>query len=74
MQQLSFDAASVSPDGLLVEDVLKRIAETSHKAVEKQYRILNEDLFPVLAAENIRFLKRDELNEAQSLLGKTLFS
>jgi len=66
LQQLSFDAASVSPDGLLVEDVLKRIADTSHKAVEKQYRILNEDLFPALAAENIRFLKRDELNEAQA--------
>ena len=66
LQQLSFDAASVSPDGLLVEDVLKRIAETSHKAVEKQYRILNDDLFPALAAENIRFLKRDELNETQA--------
>lgn len=73
LQQLSFDAASVSPDGLLIEDVLKRIAETSHKAVEKQYRILNEDLFPALAAENIRFLKREELNEAQAYWVKHYF-
>ena len=73
LQQLSFDAASVSSDGVLVEDTLKRIAEICHHAVDKQYRILNEDLLPNLATENIRFLKRDELSEAQAYWVKHYF-
>lgn len=74
LQKLSFDATSISTtDGALVEDVLKTISDICHQAVEKQYRILNEDLFPALAAENIRFLKRDELNAEQSAWLKQYF-
>jgi polyphosphate kinase len=73
LQKLSFDSSSVSSDGVLVEDTLKSIADICHQAVEKQYRILNEDLFPALAAENIRFLKRDELNAAQAAWVKQYF-
>ena len=54
----------LGPDGCLPEDILKRISDICHAAVERQYRILNEDLLPALAAENIRFLKRDELSVA----------
>jgi len=46
LQKLSFDSSSVSNDGALVADTLKSIADICHQAVEKQYRILNEDLFP----------------------------
>ncbi|PTQ90988.1 polyphosphate kinase 1 [Agitococcus lubricus] len=73
LQQLSFDSAITTSDGMLVSEVLKRIADICHRAVEKQYRILNEDLFPALAAENIRFLKRDELTEAHRLWVKQYF-
>ncbi|MBH1970692.1 polyphosphate kinase 1 [Moraxellaceae bacterium AER2_44_116] len=75
LQQLAFDPAitSTSLDGMLVQDVLKKIADTCHRAVEKQYRILNDDVLPALAAENIRFLKRDELNEAQAAWVKQYF-
>ncbi|MCP5173788.1 MAG: polyphosphate kinase 1 [Moraxellaceae bacterium] len=73
LQKFSFDAASVSMDGALVEDTLKQISDICHQAVEKQYRILNEDLFPALAAENIRFLKRDELNPEQAAWVKQYF-
>ena len=75
LQQLAFDPAisSTSLDGMLVQDVLKKIATICHQAVEKQYRILNEDVLPALAAENIRFLKRDELNEAQAAWVKQYF-
>nr|HQV21492.1 polyphosphate kinase 1 [Agitococcus sp.] len=52
---------------------LKQISDICHQAVEKQYRILNEDLFPALAAENIRFLKRDELNPEQAAWVKQYF-
>lgn len=73
LQQLSFDQAIISSDGLLVQDVLKQIADICHRAVDKQYRILNEDLLPALAAENIRFLKRDELTDAQAAWVKQYF-
>jgi polyphosphate kinase len=63
----------ISNDGALVADTLKSIADICHQAVEKQYRILNEDLFPALAAENIRFLKRDELNTEQAAWVKQYF-
>ena len=73
LQKLSFDSSSISNDGALVADTLKSIADICHQAVEKQYRILNEDLFPALAAENIRFLKRDELNTEQAAWVKQYF-
>ncbi len=73
LQQLLFDQAITSSDGMLVQDVLKKISDICHRAVEKQYRILNEDLLPALAAENIRFLKRDELNEVQAAWVKQYF-
>ena len=48
LQQVAFDPAitSTSLDGMLVQDVLKKIADTCHRAVEKQYRILNDDVLP----------------------------
>lgn len=73
LQKLSFDPSSLSLDGSLVEETLKEISDICHQAVDKQYRILNEDLFPALAAENIRFLKRDELSVEQSTWVKQYF-
>ena len=42
------------------EQVLKIIHAKVREALNEQYRILNEDLFPELAKENIRFLQRHE--------------
>lgn len=72
LQQLSWERA-VGPDGLRAQEVLTRISAICHAAVERQYRILNEDLLPALAAENIRFLKRDELTPAQAAWVKQYF-
>lgn len=66
LQQVSFGHIKSGPDGLLPQEVLKLISETCHAAVERQYRILNDDLLPALAAENIRYLRRDEWTEKQS--------
>ncbi|RZU38269.1 polyphosphate kinase [Fluviicoccus keumensis] len=72
LQQLSWERA-VGPDGMRAQEVLERISVVCHAAVERQYRILNEDLLPALAAENIRFLKRDELTAPQSAWVKQYF-
>lgn len=66
LQQVSFGHIKSGPDGLLPQEVLKIISDTCHAAVERQYRILNDDLLPALAAENIRYLRRDEWTEKQS--------
>lgn len=66
LQQVSFGHIKSGPDGLLPQEVLKIISDTCHAAVERQYRILNDDLLPALAAENIRYLRRDEWTESQS--------
>lgn len=66
LQQVSFGHIKSGPDGLLPQEVLKIISDTCHAAVERQYRILNEDLLPALAAENIRYLRRDEWTDKQS--------
>jgi polyphosphate kinase len=66
LQQVSFGHIKSGPDGLLPQEVLKLIADICHAAVERQYRILNEDLLPALAAENIRYLRREEWTDKQS--------
>ena len=66
LQQVSFGHIKSGPDGLLPQEVLKLISEICHAAVERQYRILNDDLLPALAAENIRYLRRDEWTDKQS--------
>jgi polyphosphate kinase len=72
LQQLPWERA-VGPDGMRAQEVLERLSAVCHAAVERQYRILNEDLLPALAAENIRFLKRDELTAPQSAWVKQYF-
>jgi len=72
-RQLSLGRSSPGPDGQLPHEVLTRIAEVCHEAVDKQYRILNEVLLPAMAQENIRFLKRDEWNEKQAAWVKKYF-
>ncbi len=72
-RQLSLGLASPGPDGLLPKEVLSRISEICHDAVDRQYRILNEILLPALAQENIRFLRRDEWTEKQANWVKKYF-
>lgn len=72
-RQLSLGLAAPGPDGLLPKEVLSRIAEICHDAVDRQYRILNEILLPELAKENIRFLRRDEWTEKQAAWVKKYF-
>lgn len=73
MQQLGFSNDSRSPDGLTPLEVLQQISDTAHAAIERQYRILNEEILPKLAEEDIRFLRRDELTDEQAAWVKQYF-
>ena len=52
--------APAGPDGLSPPEALGQIRATAHRLVAEQYRVLNDELFPALATEHIRFLRRTE--------------
>lgn len=62
-KQLDFGRQRPGPDGLYPEQVLKKIHLQVSAALTEQYRILNEDLLPNLASQNIHFIPRHEWNE-----------
>ena len=73
LQKKLFSDESPAPDGMPHSEILARVSEISHAAIERQYRILNEDVLPALALVNIRFLRREELSEPQSAWVKQYF-
>lgn len=73
MEQLDLGNESHSPDGLTPKQVLEIISKTAHAAIERQYRILNEEILPKLREEDICFLRRGELTPAQSAWIKKYF-
>lgn len=66
LQKFVHGDVATSPDGMRPSEVLEKIATAAHKAIDEQYRILNEEILPELAKQDIRYLKRDELTPAQS--------
>lgn len=73
MQKLSLGDVASSPHAMRPSEVLNEIAAIAHDAIDEQYRILNEDILPALAEQDIRYLKREELNSEQSAWMKRYF-
>lgn len=65
MQQARLDAVQAGPGNLSPQEVLKPITLQAHELVEAQYCILNDELLPTLAEQQIRFVKRGQWNKAQ---------
>lgn len=62
-KQLDFGRQRPGPDGQYPEQVLKDIHLQVKDALTEQYRILNKDLLPNLAKENIHFIPRHDWND-----------
>ena len=73
-QQEALGAAHRGPDNLTPAEQLRRIGERARELVAEQYRVLNEVLVPLLAAEGIRFLRRDEWDKPQRQWLKRFFN
>ena len=73
MQKMKMGDVASSIDGMLPSQVLSHISTIAHKAVDEQYRILNEEILPALAKQDIRYLKREELTPAQATWVKDYF-
>ena len=63
-KQLDFGRQRPGPDGKYPEQILKEIHQIVRSELNEQYRILNKDLFPSLAQQNIHFLHRNEWSDA----------
>lgn len=61
-KQLNFGRQRPGADGNYPEQILKIIHQQVRESLDEQYRILNEDLLPALATENIHFLERNTWN------------
>src|ERR1700694_89201 len=59
-EQIKLGAAASGPDGLTPLEVFRQVAARAQGIVERQYRLLNEEILPPLAKERIRFLRRGE--------------
>ncbi|MDQ8937180.1 polyphosphate kinase 1 [Acinetobacter rudis] len=66
MQQIESGYKKQTPDGLTSQQVIEEISKTAHSAIERQYKILNEEILPKLREENICFLRRNELDASQT--------
>ena len=73
MQKLNLGDVTSTPHGMRPSEILSEISAVAHDAIDEQYRILNEDILPALAHEDIRYLRRDELTAEQSAWMKRHF-
>ena len=53
------------PDNMTPTETLKAIRAVADELVTEQYRVLNEELFPLLENENIRFIRRSDWTPEQ---------
>jgi len=65
MRQLKYSRETVGPDALHPQVVMKRIGEICSAHVERQYKILNDIIFPELEKEDIHFLRRRDWDDDQ---------
>jgi len=61
------------PDNMLPNEVLSELAVRTHEFVEEQYRVLNEDLLPALAEQQINFIRRNHWDTTQAAWLKKFF-
>ncbi|SIS41978.1 polyphosphate kinase 1 [Neptunomonas antarctica] len=73
LRQLKYGRETVGPDAMYPKKVLEKIREICVINVERQYRILNEIMFPEMAQHGIHFLRRRDWTPEQLDWIKTFF-
>ena len=73
-QQVAFGSSQTGPDQMTPVEQRKAIGASVHALVEEQYRVLNDELLPLLAKRDIHFLKRREWNTKQSSWVRRFFN
>ncbi len=65
-KQLGFGRQRPGADGKYPQEVMSEVHALVRETLNEQYRILNQELLPALAATNIKFLYRHEWDEKLS--------
>src|SRR5262245_55100777 len=64
-EQIKLALPEPGPDGAAPTEVFDAVSREAHTLVTEQYQLLNQTLFPALAAQRILFPKREEWTAAQ---------
>jgi len=65
IQMVELGSVQMGPDNIKPGEILTQISTRAHQLVHDQYRVLNEVIFPLIEAEGIRTIKRDDWNTVQ---------
>ena len=72
-EQIKLNVGNRSQDGQTPKETFNLVAEAAHLMVGQQYALLNDEIFPTLAAEGIRFLRRAQWTAPQQAWVKDYF-
>jgi polyphosphate kinase len=72
-EQINLVGVPAAADGMDARQTLKLVREQAHQVISQQYKVLNNDLFPALEKEGIRFLRRTHWSDAQRAWVKEFF-
>ena len=72
-EQINLSGVPAGADGMDARQTLKLVREQAHQLIERQYKVLNDDLLPALDKQGIRFLRRTVWNDAQRAWIKEFF-
>ena len=64
-EQIKLGTGAAGPDGLTPLAVFRQVSARAQGIVERQYRLLNEEILPELSRQGIRFLRRSEWTPSQ---------
>jgi polyphosphate kinase len=62
-EEIAANAPS-GPDGVPLRQVFREVSRHTQELTAREYQVLNDDVLPQLAAEGIRFLRRNKWNAA----------
>ncbi|MDO8314091.1 MAG: polyphosphate kinase 1 [Rugosibacter sp.] len=63
--KIKLDSQATEADGLLPQEVFRRITSQAHALIAQQYALLNDEILPALQNEGIAFIRRNQWTEAQ---------
>jgi len=73
-EKIASGSVQADADNMSPAELMTHISQEAHRLVDEQYRVLNEELIPALARENIRFVRRTEWNEEQEAWVRHFFN
>lgn len=72
-EQIKLNSIAISNDGQSAKQTFNLVADETHAIVAQQYALLNDELFPAMAAQGIRFLRRAQWTPEQQAWIKAYF-